>query len=109
MATHSEKHSSSNAAPAHPDAHSPPSHAAHTHDLTELDTFKVLCLSPQDVAFYKTFPPTRRAALLRKIDIRLVPMLATLYLVSHIDRANIGVRTSSYCTVTTHLLRKATK
>lgn len=31
-----------------------------------------------------------------QVDIRLVPMLAVLYLISHIDRANIGV--STFCT-----------
>jgi hypothetical protein len=29
-----------------------------------------------------------------QVDIRLVPMLAVLYLISHIDRANIGVNSS---------------
>lgn len=33
--------------------------------------------------------PNQRLILL-KVDVRLVPMLALLYLICHIDRANIG-------------------
>jgi hypothetical protein len=92
MAANLEEKGESKAAMAHVDerSNSPPD--AQSHQIIELDNFKVLGLSPEDVDFYTGFSPSKRKALLRKIDIRLIPMLATLYLISHIDRANIGVR-----------------
>jgi hypothetical protein len=69
---------------------------ANQHQIIELDNFKVLGLSPEDADFYTAFSPSRRKKLLRKIDVRLIPMLATLYLISHIDRANIGVSPRCY-------------
>ena len=42
------------------------------------------------IAFLAGFSETQRKRVLRKIDLRLVPMLTLLYLVSYIDRANIG-------------------
>lgn len=47
-------------------------------------------ISADDAEFFDTFPPQERRTLLRKVDMRLVPVLALLYLASHIDRANIG-------------------
>lgn len=47
-------------------------------------------LSDEDADFYKNFPPEKRKKMIRKIDFRLVPILAMLYLAAHIDRANIG-------------------
>lgn len=44
------------------------------------------------------------ARVLRKVDVRLVPMLALLYLVAFIDRSN-----STYCDYTRHLLHNVTK
>ncbi|OJI99292.1 hypothetical protein ASPVEDRAFT_69737 [Aspergillus versicolor CBS 583.65] len=58
--------------------------------VTTLDNIQVLGLASDDAAFYRSFPAERRKRLLRKIDIRLIPMLAVLYLISHLDRANIG-------------------
>ncbi|KAF7450584.1 MFS-1 domain containing protein [Pyrenophora tritici-repentis] len=37
-----------------------------------------------------TFDPTAERRLLRKLDLRILPMLWLLYLVNFIDRANIG-------------------
>jgi hypothetical protein len=34
--------------------------------------------------------------ILRKMDLRLIPMLALLYLLSFLDRGNIGTHSSSY-------------
>lgn len=51
---------------------------------------RVLGLSNEDADFYESYDPEARKALVRKIDVRLVPMLAALYLVSQLDRANIG-------------------
>ncbi|KAJ5129824.1 uncharacterized protein N7515_005863 [Penicillium bovifimosum] len=59
-------------------------------NITTVDDIHVLGLSAEDAEFYSDFTPEQRKAVLWKVDIRLVPMLATLYLVSHLDRANIG-------------------
>ncbi|KAL3458592.1 major facilitator superfamily domain-containing protein [Aspergillus heterothallicus] len=58
--------------------------------VTTIDNIQVLGLPSEDANFYRSFPVERRKRLLRKIDIRLIPMLAVLYLISHLDRANIG-------------------
>ena len=47
-------------------------------------------LGPEDAAFLASFTDQQRKAVLRKVDWRLVPMLLVLYLISFIDRANIG-------------------
>lgn len=66
-------------------------------------------LSDEDAEFFDTFPEDKKKAMIRKIDVRLVPVLALLYLageyhnqvwdgsmqvlihsIAHIDRANIG-------------------
>ncbi|KAL4934072.1 major facilitator superfamily domain-containing protein [Aspergillus undulatus] len=58
--------------------------------VTEIGTFRVVGLSPEDADFYTNYPEEKRMKVFRKVDVRLVPMLALLYLCSHIDRANIG-------------------
>jgi hypothetical protein len=97
MATSAEKNSYDKAAMARTDErfNSEPD-VANQHQIIELDNFKVLGLSPEDADFYVAFSSSRRKKLLRKIDVRLIPMLATLYLISHIDRANIGVSLCCY-------------
>lgn len=47
-------------------------------------------ISDEDAEFFDNFPPEQRKKIIRKVDMRLVPVLALLYLASHIDRANIG-------------------
>lgn len=47
-------------------------------------------LGAEDVAFLAGFTDEQRKKVLRKVDWRLVPMLLLLYLLSFIDRANIG-------------------
>ncbi|KAI7088253.1 MFS general substrate transporter [Hortaea werneckii] len=47
-------------------------------------------LSNDDAEFFESFPKEKHNRLLRKVDFRLVPVLALLYLCAHIDRANIG-------------------
>ncbi|KAI7362920.1 MFS general substrate transporter [Hortaea werneckii] len=47
-------------------------------------------LSNDDAEFFESFPKEKHKRLLRKVDFRLVPVLALLYLCAHIDRANIG-------------------
>lgn len=56
----------------------------------EIDGMYVIGLNQEELAFYSSFTPEMRRKLNRKIDIRLIPMLALLYLVSNLDRANIG-------------------
>ncbi|RDW89815.1 uncharacterized protein DSM5745_01590 [Aspergillus mulundensis] len=58
--------------------------------ITEIGTFRVVGLSPEDADFYTNYPEEKRKKVFRKVDVRLVPMLALLYLAAHIDRANIG-------------------
>ncbi|KAJ5153409.1 uncharacterized protein N7482_009887 [Penicillium canariense] len=58
--------------------------------VAEIGTFRVVGLTPDDEAFYTSFSEESRKKVFRKVDIRLIPMLAVLYLISHIDRANIG-------------------
>ncbi|KAJ5668877.1 hypothetical protein N7462_009947 [Penicillium macrosclerotiorum] len=70
--------------PSHLESVPKPSH------VTEIGTFRVVGLTPDDEHFYSNFPEESRKKVFRKVDIRLVPMLAVLYLISHIDRANIG-------------------
>ncbi|BCS18581.1 uncharacterized protein APUU_11409S [Aspergillus puulaauensis] len=65
--------------------------AAHIESpITEIGTFRVVGLSPEDAEFYRNYPEEKRKKVFSKVDARLVPMLALLYLCSHIDRANIG-------------------
>lgn len=47
-------------------------------------------LSEEDASFLVSFSAKEERAIFRKVDWRVVPMLATLYLISHLDRANIG-------------------
>ncbi|OGM49825.1 MFS transporter [Aspergillus bombycis] len=58
--------------------------------ITTIDDIQVLGLRSEDADFYRNFSDRRKKLLLRKVDIRLVPMLCILYLISHLDRANIG-------------------
>ena len=63
------------------------------HQIVQIDNFQVLGLHPDDAEFYTNYPEDKRKKIIHKVDARLVPMLAILYLISHIDRANIGVST----------------
>ena len=47
-------------------------------------------LTAEESAFLAGFSEEQRKAVLRKVDWRLVPVLLILYLISFIDRANIG-------------------
>ncbi|KAF1961134.1 MFS general substrate transporter [Byssothecium circinans] len=58
--------------------------------IIQIDNFQVLGLDPDDAEFYINFGEEKRKRVIHKVDIRLIPMLAVLYLISHIDRANIG-------------------
>lgn len=51
-------------------------------------------LTPEDANFLANFTDAQRKTVLRKVDWRLVPMLLVLYLISFIDRANIGMSRS---------------
>lgn len=69
-------------------------HDTKPHQIVHIDNFQVLGLRPDDADFYTNYSEEKRKKVIRKVDVRLVPMLAVLYLISHIDRANIGVSTS---------------
>jgi len=47
-------------------------------------------LSPEDRAWLDSVDEKTRRKIYHKVDVRLVPMLAILYLIAHLDRANIG-------------------
>ena len=55
-----------------------------------IEGLSVLGLSPDEVDFYDNYTPEQRKRTMRKVDLRLIPMLATMYLISHLDRSNIG-------------------
>lgn len=56
-------------------------------------------LSDEDARFLIGFTKKEERAIYRKVDYRLVPLLSLLYLISHLDRANIGnVLDSLFCT-----------
>lgn len=66
-------------------------HETKAHQIVQIDNFQVLGLHSEDAEFYTNYSEEKRKKVIRKVDVRLVPMLAVLYLISHIDRANIGV------------------
>ncbi|KAJ5049905.1 hypothetical protein NUH16_008428 [Penicillium rubens] len=47
-------------------------------------------ISADDAEFLSNFLDEAKKKVLRKVDVRLVPMLALLYLVAYIDKTNIG-------------------
>ncbi|KAJ4308180.1 hypothetical protein N0V84_012250 [Fusarium piperis] len=55
-----------------------------------IDNIRVLGLSDEDADFYNNTTVEQRKTIIRKVDRRLVPLLAVMYLISHLDRANIG-------------------
>ncbi|KAL4867351.1 hypothetical protein BDV12DRAFT_171507 [Aspergillus spectabilis] len=67
-----------------------PDHVEKVMHTVAIDNMQVLGLRAEDAEFYTNYPPEARKRLLWKVDIRLIPMLAVLYLISHLDRANIG-------------------
>lgn len=74
----------------------------------QVNRYANLGISADDAQFFDSFPPEQHKKMTRKVDIRLVPVLALLYLAgkpvayhsiilsitdidaAHIDRANIG-------------------
>ncbi|KAL8372591.1 hypothetical protein RB595_002097 [Gaeumannomyces hyphopodioides] len=47
-------------------------------------------LSEEDALFLANFPPEAKKRVIRKIDLRLLPMLMILYLMTYLDKTNIG-------------------
>ncbi|KAK8156531.1 high-affinity nicotinic acid transporter [Phyllosticta citrichinensis] len=47
-------------------------------------------ITKEDLDFLNNFPDEKRKKILRKVDLRLMPMLTLLYLVAYIDKTNIG-------------------
>lgn len=67
--------------------------ASHLEDCargSKYDQYRASGLSEDDAAFLASYTPTQESAIYRKIDFRVVPLLSLLYLISHLDRANIG-------------------
>jgi len=50
-------------------------------------------LTQEEASFLASFSDEQKKVVLRKVDWRLVPTLLVLYLISFIDRANIGTLT----------------
>jgi hypothetical protein len=67
-----------------------PDHLENTSEAIEIAGFRVFGLDPDDADFYNSYTEEQKKKVFRKVDVRLVPMLALLYLICHIDRANIG-------------------
>lgn len=59
-------------------------------EVRNVEGFHVLGLSAEDADFYTNYDTSMRKRTMRKVDIRLTPMLAVLYLIAHLDRSNIG-------------------
>lgn len=59
-------------------------------------------LTAEEAAFLAGFSDEQRKVVLRKVDWRLVPVLLILYLISFIDRANIGKRARTRILHSTH-------
>lgn len=66
--------------------------AAEKHEMVPRETVYAPneYVSAADAEFLAGFTEEQRKKVLRKVDWRLVPMLLILYLISFIDRANIG-------------------
>ncbi|KAL1882090.1 hypothetical protein VTK73DRAFT_2499 [Phialemonium thermophilum] len=47
-------------------------------------------LSPEDADFLANFTSEQKKRVLWKVDLRLIPMLLSLYLISYLDKTNIG-------------------
>ncbi|QPC70605.1 hypothetical protein HYE68_001357 [Fusarium pseudograminearum] len=60
-------------------------------------------LSQEDADFVNNFPEDRKKAVVRKVDMRLIPMLVLLYLIAYLDKTNIGNAKIEGMTVDLHL------
>lgn len=63
---------------------------SHQENVVEKPAGLTDSLRPEDEEFLIQFPEDARKRLIRKVDIRLVPMLLFLYLITYIDKVNIG-------------------
>lgn len=72
--------------------HASTDHVANVEKLAAIhrDVLQTQEMTTDDAAFLASISEDERKRILRKIDWRLVPMLFLLYLISFIDRANIG-------------------
>jgi len=78
----------------------PPNDTSHLSDhdveldkstVAQLEQIQNGNLTPEEAGFLASFSDEQKKIVLRKVDWRLVPMLLVLYLISFIDRANIGM------------------
>lgn len=58
--------------------------------ISKWEEYQQLGLCEDDARFLAAVTPSESRKIYRKVDYRVVPMLALLYLISHLDRANIG-------------------
>lgn len=61
-----------------------------THRIVEIDKCLVIGLSEEDEVFYTNFSKAQRRRVRTKIDVRLLPVLCMLYMLTMLDRTNIG-------------------
>jgi hypothetical protein len=55
-------------------------------DIVHLEHHLAAGLEVQDAQFLHNFPKEQHTKVFRKVDIRLMPMLMALYLISNLDR-----------------------
>ncbi|KAE8356815.1 major facilitator superfamily domain-containing protein [Aspergillus coremiiformis] len=65
-------------------------HVESVANIVTIEDMQVFGLRAENVELHTSFSAEQKKTLLHKSDVRLVPMLAVLYLVSHLDRSNIG-------------------
>ncbi|GKZ39790.1 hypothetical protein AbraIFM66950_001220, partial [Aspergillus brasiliensis] len=59
-------------------------------DVEHLESIAYAGFSDEDVAILRAYEGKRGKQVMRKIDCHLIPVLALLYLFSHVDRTNLG-------------------
>lgn len=67
-----------------------PPHRHHHHSRTKDETSRIDAIATSPEVTANSFSHLDQAKILRKMDLRLIPTLALLYLLSFLDRGNIG-------------------
>lgn len=68
----------------------PPPHSRHGHSRGKDEIDRIDALATAEGTTLDSFRHLDEKAILRKMDLRLIPMLSLLYLLSFLDRGNIG-------------------
>lgn len=66
-------------------------HIEDAEEGSKFQCYREAGLAEDDARFMSTFTDAEETAIYRKVDFRVVPLLSLLYLISHLDRANIGL------------------